>query len=112
MNYRLMVRYYHGRLKANTFEAGVYGIGDATHMLRYFNGDGRDAWLEPTEEKTYKVWCRNYKYQDFALVYDILMPPTDIGQVTKEIALMRMTQRVGEAGCDYWLEEVCDGDGR
>ena len=112
MNYRLMVRYYHAWLKANTIEVGVYGIGDATNMLRYFSGDGRDAWLEPTEDKVYKIWCRNYKYQDFTLVYDLMMPPTDIGQVTKEIALMRMTQRVGEAGCDYWLEEVCDGDGR
>ena len=109
MNYKLMVRYYHAWLKANTIEVGVYHIGDAIKMQKFFSHDESDTWLEPTEDKVYRIWCRNYKYQDFTLVYDIMMPPTDIKRATDEIALMRMTQRVGEAGCDYWLE-LCDGD--
>lgn len=109
MNYRLMVRYYHGPFNANVLQVGVYHIGDAIKMQKFFSHDESDTWLEPTEDKVYKIWCRNYKYQDFTLVYDLMMPPTDIKRVTDEIALMRMTQRDGEAGCDYWLE-VCDGD--
>jgi len=110
MNYRLMVRYYHGPFNANVLQVGVYHIGDAIKMQKFFSHDESDTWLEPTEDKVYRVWCRDYRYH--ALVYDLMMPPTDIKRATDEIALMRMTQRVGEAGCDYWIEEVCDGDGR
>jgi hypothetical protein len=99
MNYRVKGRVYWGGDCIFFVDLGVYQIGDATRMKGYIK-DG-DAWLEPTEEPVYRVWCRDYRLG--AYVYPVIHSPTGIGRATEEVALLRQTQRDGDVGSDYWL---------
>jgi hypothetical protein len=107
MNYRLMTRDYYTNYASDARSFGVYGIADATKLMAHFRMNAAtlraDVWLEPTEEKVYRIHCRDYRYD--ALEYRSSAFASTIGRMIENIDIMKRTQRPGEVGADFWLVE-------